>query len=106
MTAALDIQSQASDLAAALSGETFGTTTIVSAEAEVEEDSEDQLAAYLMLTLSDPADGTWPYKDVLAIRHKVLDLAASYGLQVSIYVQVAPTTDTPQQDDDQRLFGT
>lgn len=106
MTAALDIQGQASELAAALSGKTFGTTTVVGADAEVEEDSEDELAAFLLLTLSDPAGGTWPYDDVLAIRHEVLELAASSGIQVSIYVQVTPATDAPQADDDQRLFAT
>jgi hypothetical protein len=102
-----DDERLAAKLAQALVNREFGQTRILSSGANLDRDAEDETAVFLFLTLSDPvqAEKTWPHDDVLQLRRAVLDEAGRLGLELNIYIHLAPETDLPQEDDDQ-LFGT
>jgi len=103
MAALSDAEGRANQLAAALTGRTFGATRVLDAEARVDRDSEDEDAIFLHLKLSDPANETWPREDMLVLRRAVLESASKTGVELKIYVRTSPATDRPQADDENRL---
>lgn len=101
---ATTLECRGEEIAERVRGLTFGATRIVEARAVVGLDDEDEVATYLDLTLSDPRGDTWPVQDVVALRRKVLSVATDIGLDAPLYVRLRPSTDAPQEDDEQSLF--
>lgn len=98
-----ELDPRAVELAAQMVGQ-YGTIGVTTAVAEVDRDDEDELAVFLVLTLTDPVGDTWPYEDVLALRRAVITRAEAIGIETSLYVRLRPATDLPQEDDEPALF--
>ncbi len=89
----------------ALRGQTFGSTRVVAVDLTISEDANGDRALFVAATLADPTDDTWPYDDILMLRRRVLEVAREIPpIEIPIYVTVSPETDSPQGDDEARLF--
>ena len=95
------------ELIEAVNGKVFGSVTVQQVMASIDRDSEDDVALFLALQLSDPVGDTWPTEDVLTLRRAVLEVAQRLELDVPLYLRLTPATDLPQQEEDGELdFGT
>lgn len=85
-------------------GRTFGSTRVLDSSGFVDLDADEELAIYLVVTMSDPSAGseTWPIEDVLEIHRTLIAKAAAEELAMPLYVQMRPATDdVPHEDDDE-----
>jgi hypothetical protein len=98
------LERSAEKMTTVLDAKKFGQIEVTEVRYEVARDSEDSLAITLFLTLKDPQGDSWPFSDVLKLRHEIWREADEIGLMVPIYLRLRPETDSPQEDDDQTLF--
>jgi hypothetical protein len=94
----------ADEMKTALDAAKYGQVEVTGITAKVTRDSEDALSIILYVTLKDPAGESWPFSDVLKLRHEVWRQADRIGLQVPVFIRLRPEHDQPQEDDDPRLF--
>lgn len=89
----------AAELADHIRGAQFGDTLVRDASATIERDSEEDLAVFLDLTLSDPSESTWPREDITNLRRRIFELVRTTDVELTVYVRLSPSTDEPQEDD-------
>ena len=86
-----------------LSEQSSGATRPMSVELRRDYDWEDRPAWYFHVVLPDPdpADGSWPVKDLIALDLATRDEALARGVPWPWYVRFHPATDEPQEEDDE-----
>jgi hypothetical protein len=100
----VDVDMEVDRFTEGLFAKTLGDTRVVGVDLELR-DANGERALFIELTLADPSGATWPYEDVLAIRRRVLDVARGIPpIEMPLYISISPETDTPQKDDENRLF--
>jgi hypothetical protein len=93
----------ASAIAEDLRDRSFGSTRVHDASYEISRDSEGELATFIALTLNDPVGSTWPHGEIVRLRRRIRELMLEHEVHGSLYLRLAPQTDFPQADDEQRL---
>jgi hypothetical protein len=86
-------------LKSTLQGGHFGTAVVQSVSWLVDDDADGDEAVYFTVTLSNPEGGapTWPQSDLLALRRKVYEEAATEGLPGPVYVTLKPESEEEQE---------
>ena len=86
------------DLVADFVGQTFGSTKVTGAVGWLDEGSDGEVLVRVSLTLSDPADDTWPDDDLFEMRSAFRTRAAE--LQMPIAFDFRPVTNEELSDDE------
>lgn len=102
MATALQLGEAGAELGGWLQGKRYGPVGVLEVTSIVEPDSDGVPAIFLRVLLTDPPEGseTWPLEHVLELRHAVLTRARERGIEVPVYVELSPETETAQEDDE------
>lgn len=83
-------------------GRVSGTVRVEAAEVHLEDDASGELAVFLELTLSNPADGaeTWPPEDVITLIEALSAEARRLGLDLPWRFRFWPVDEEPLDEDE------
>lgn len=86
-----------------LAGRTFGQIRVLDAVGDVIIDVDGYTAVDVMLTVSDPADETWPADDVAELHRAVHARALQYPEAPFVYLSLRPETEEMQADESETM---
>lgn len=89
----------------AIEGSVFGSIAVRKLVVVVGEDADGETALYVDLTLSDPADATWPIEDAQDLRRRIREVLLRDPPGIPFYVTLRPEHEAPQADEESEASG-